>query len=666
MNAANDGNDTSRKLDERDKSLEDLPDDAVAPVNEKVSLPQLAPGLKLQYDCFQDALMEVIDNGVSSAVEDESYFEDPNESIEINITMIRRGDRVWFVVADNGTGIEQETASETLFRLSDTSSSSGILNNVGWGLKQSLSWFESKVHDDGVSKEDGFSFTVLTSTESADDKYAIDGPITSSKYLRKATDDEWEIGIDGVSQLSGVEYGTRVHIPCSWEQVNDDLWGGEDTSLSTRAQALREDLGMRFRRLLNAHEDNRIVLTVKDETEGEMSSFEVHPIELHFAEYTGDERPVTFEVTGDGVDYRVEYERGKLDFDAMAKNAEEKDDRLVTSSRNFRSRYKEKKKHQGVDVYANGRVMNTSVISELYRRQDDPDKYLSRDDTLNAFGGEIRIVPKDPSEQVPTDNTKISVDTSSEVWENIEDKVLELGGVTRTWDSSSDEESSTSENTDEDPDAERKDETTSAKSNTGDDTDGSSTTTTGPDLKSSQQGEKDTEKEDESKDTTDTNSAPDSREREESENNHDKPPRDVTDLSPEEFRERLNHDKLDHDDIAIRLADKLENEELTERVSTTDAFGGTPTDVVQYLEDGGVIIWEVKPAQAKSRDVFQTMMYQDHFKREDHGYEFRKAIILSDGSSRYAEKDLRNAENRSDEKGELYNIDQRDISTKLP
>ena len=212
-------------------------------VQDEVRLAQLASGLAKQYDNFYDALQEAIDNGISASIPNEAYFDNPEAyaPVELYLAIIRKGDTVWFVVADNGEGIEPDTLAETVFEVSNTSASTGILNNVGWGVKQAIAWFESKVDADA---EDGPSFRLISRPEGQAQPYKVEGPITKDKYVEPATDEDWAFGVkDEVTSLNGVNHGTRLHLPCSWEQVNKDLWGGEDTTLMKRVQALRTQLG---------------------------------------------------------------------------------------------------------------------------------------------------------------------------------------------------------------------------------------------------------------------------------------------------------------------------------------------------------------------------------------------------------------------------------------
>jgi hypothetical protein len=637
----------------------------------------LASGLAKQYDNFHDALQEVVDNGISATVPNEAYFQNPTayDPVELYVALIRDGDTVWFIVADNGDGIAPDTLAETVFEVSNTSASTGILNNVGWGAKQSFAWFESKVVEDDVRTETGDHppFCIVTRPQEGDQAYKVEGPITEDKYVEPATEDDWTFGIkDEVTNLNSVNHGTRVHLPCSWEQVNKDLWGGEGTTLTKRVQALRTELGVKFRRILNAREENRIVLTVVDRDDPDMASMEVHPIDLQFEEYAGEERPVTFDITVDGATYNIEYERGRLDFDAMFDNARERDDRLLTGSGNLRVGYRPSKKYQGIDIYANGRVMMTSVFGELYRKQNKPDEYLSKDDVYNHFGGEVRIIPENPAESVPTDNKKTAVDTSHQLWEKLEEELHERGGPVNTWKAGRSNDDDDSEGADQpNNDSSAEEDTVSRKqSDTETDTEEKAQSNT-------EQGESDDEPspgdEDSSSSRTDGGRSKSTT----ADQGLGCGPNTVDDgddgtdevgvaaIDDSEFRSRWQNSEFDHNDLVERLKAKLEAESLTQRVDTEKHYKGTRVDVDQVLDDGSHILWEVRTSQQNRRAVYDISMYQDVFKEVADPDLFRRSVLLSDGLSTDAEDALRGDEHRRDVCGDPYVLDQQDIIDKL-
>lgn len=382
----------------------------------EVELATLAPGMAKQHERYQDALQELIDNAVSSVVKNEAYFEDPDDSVKVVITLRRTENAVRTTIADNGPGIAQETLRNSVFRTGSKEASDGILNNVGWGLKASLAWFEETLSHVKTLPEDPW-FTLVTSSKNGS-PYRVDGPITGDLPIIDADDEDWARGLGiGEHSLSSASSGTRVHVSCSRSKFDSDVWPSAK-SLKIKAQSLREILGVKFRRLLDAHPENKIYVDYADEVNDTRGSLPVIPIEPTYVD--NDQEPPTkysrgnFTVEGeDGTEYTVEYERGTIDFDAMADKLTDEHPGLFTTSGRFRTRYRPSQSKQGVDIYANGRVLMTSVFSDLFD--------LTRNNEYNYFGGEVRIIPKDKTSEVPTDNKKVRLDSNSTLWQQLQE-----------------------------------------------------------------------------------------------------------------------------------------------------------------------------------------------------------------------------------------------------
>jgi len=367
-----------------------------------------------QHERYQDALQELIDNSVSSVIKDGSYFDDPETPIKIVITLRRTKNTVRTTVADNGPGISREALQNEIFRTGNKKESDGILNNVGWGLKASLAWFEETLSQANPTPEDEW-FTLVTQT-SESERYRVDGPITGDLLISLAGDDAWVDGLGiGDHSLDEYESGTRVHVSCSRPKFDNDVWPSAK-SLEIKAQTLRELLGVKFRRLLSVHPENEIYIDYEDETNGKSGSLSVVPIFPQFV--SNDRDPPTpyaddsFEIEGDdGAVYKIEFERGTLDFDAMTSELADDHPGLFTTSGRFRTRFRPNQSKQGIDIYANGRILMTSVFTDLFD--------LIRNNEYNYFGGEVRIFPKEGTGEVPTDNKKVRVDTNSTLWQNL-------------------------------------------------------------------------------------------------------------------------------------------------------------------------------------------------------------------------------------------------------
>lgn len=380
----------------------------------EVELTTLASGMAKQHERYQDALQELIDNSVSSVVKNEAYFDNPETPIKTVITLRRTENTVRTTIADNGPGISREALQNEIFRTGNKKESDGILNNVGWGLKASLAWFEETLSQANPTPENEW-FTLVTQT-SGSERYRVDGPITGDLPISRADDNAWVNGLSiGNHSLGEYESGTRIHISCSRPKFDNDVWPLAK-SLEIKAQTLRELLGVKFRRLLSAHPENEIYIDYEDKTSGKSGSLPVIPT---FPQYvSNDQDPPTpyaedsFEIEGDnGAVYDVEFERGTLDFDAMTSELADDYPGFFTTSGRFRTRFRPNQSKQGVDIYANGRILMTSVFTDLFD--------LIRNNEYNYFGGEVRIFPKEGTEEVPTDNKKVRVDTNSTLWQNL-------------------------------------------------------------------------------------------------------------------------------------------------------------------------------------------------------------------------------------------------------
>jgi len=137
------------------------------------------------------------------------------------------------------------------------------------------------------------------------------------------SDNDWEIGVpDNISELNQADHGTRVHATCARPNLIM-MFGRQQTPLDKKVQYVRERLGTLFRRLLSAREDNRIVVSYHDLETNEREYVDVVPIWPIYSDET-QKKSHEFEVTTPRDEqYRVEYESGTLDIDAMTDCAKE-------------------------------------------------------------------------------------------------------------------------------------------------------------------------------------------------------------------------------------------------------------------------------------------------------------------------------------------------------
>lgn len=378
-----------------------------------VELEMLASGMAKQHETYFDALQELIDNAVAASVDSETYFEDPDEQVTISLTFVRGENTVTTYIADNGPGITPEALQNHVFRTGNKEISDGILNNVGWGLKASLAWFEESLKQRNLENDSNW-FKLITKTVDTD-YVCVDGPITGELPISAGSDDDWEIGLPpDLTELAQSDHGTRVHATCARAQFDNDVWPSAD-KLGTKVQYIRERLGTHFRRLLSARDDNRIVVHYHDLETNESDCFDAVPISPIYSDET-ERKEHEFQVTTPRGDrYSVKYEAGTLDLDSMTAQIEKEAPELLTQSGKFRYRYRPSQNRQGVDIYANGRVLMTSVFEDVFE--------LTRNNQYNYFGGTIQIIPQGDTDEVPTDNKKTRLDTNSELWRAIQNEL---------------------------------------------------------------------------------------------------------------------------------------------------------------------------------------------------------------------------------------------------
>lgn len=537
-------------------------DEVPAVANTRTDLRRLADGLSVQYSGYLEALTELIDNSVAAVIEDESYFGNPSEPVQIEVTVIRDEDIVWTTVADNGPGIPYEVLRDNYFVTGDRSASSGILNNMGWGSGNSLSWFEHSLSPDAV-------FELLTSPHDSERTYSVTGPVAEELEIRESSA-PWH----GASSFNSAS-GTLLRVPTSRKELAKVYPLG--SNLSTTIQYIRQHLGVIYRRVIDAHPESAVVLRWEDRSSGSYDDGRTAVIPIWPCYSSEESEEVSFEVDVPEGRFEVQLEHGLLDLASMKEEIEQADPALLNSGGNFRCHYIKSQKWQGVDVYANGRIIETSVFGVLWNK--------SRHNTYNLYGGQLTIKPKDMG-QVPTDNKKTGLDKTSELWSRIVEELRAKTGPYKI-------EYEPSE---------------------GGSTGGSSGFSSG-------QG-----------DGGDSNGKTES------------------------------SDNWAHSLLVSKLAEQLESESNTESVLTEKDYGGVVVDVVQELEHGGYVLWEVKTPdqQPGAKNAYHLLMYHDHFRRTT-SEPPEKVVLLSSKMSGNGRSDLNHLDGRLEPQGDEYRLVHRSI-----
>ena len=630
----------------------------------EMQLQDVAPGLSDQYSNFKDALQETIDNSVSSIVKNEDYFDEPTDKeddvVEVCLSIIKEGDLVWFIVADNGPGIPYDTLERDIFLLGDQSSSDGILNNVGWGLKQAIAWFENQVNTNiniNDSARDS-NFRIITRSEE-DGLLSVGGPIDGSLQIFREEESLWTEGLQG-DPLEDEVTGTRVYLPCTFDQIDEDLWKQGPADLSTRLHALQERLGLQYRDLLKARDGNRITIRYEDKDDGTTQAYEVTPLDLAYDTEFDPDYPLVdeFEITADDVTYDITYERGILDYDEIWEAAEEADSGLVTSGGKLRW-YRPSEDTAGIDVYANGRILMFGELDVFDR---------SYNQSLNHFGGTILIIPQDSSKEVPTENKKVAIDRGSKLWRKLAEKLRELGVEAKRYDDKEQKEGEEDRDDDGEGDGEEAE-------------DGSGEKESGEEEESDEgdEGDEGEDGNDEGEDEEDVDEETDDEE-DESENDREGDDTDGEDGEREGEGSEEGTDGEDEgegeeggedegegeeggedegegeegDDSSDSVVEQLKDANPDHSFEEDQVFDGAEVDLVETQEDGSVILWVIKSETATPADAYTLAMVQNHYKRNNSNLSDVR-LVAPEPSSAF-ETDLSELQDYNDLQGDPYSI----------
>ena len=609
-------------------------------IDQTSDLAQLSSFLAKQHDQYLEMLQEAIDNSISATVKNEQYFRDP-DLVHIQIDLERRPNTVRAIVADEGSGMDRDTIRDIIFQTANEDASDGILNNMGAGLKASIAWCENSLRMAPGANFSTNAFHLLSRTNADGPIQRVDGPISNQMEVYNSEDEE--LWTEGATELSTNSPGTRVHLTAARSDFDDDV-ARRSSSMSMKASYIALVLGIRFRRLLGVHEDNSITISYRDIDENEevMSedAIEVPPVDIAFkdavesspsdmAEYDSFEEfeaevanleiPEdakygfdTTTITDDlGVTYNISYEYGNVDLEAMG-DAVDADDRnfIVTTggSDNFRYRYRISTNDAGVDVYANGRVLDTNEWPFD----------ISRHQTLNRFNGVIRIEPASEDHEVPTNNEKTGIDKTSSLWQKL-----------REW---------------LDDDSRRPQRKQYNSDSDDDDTSGGDGDDTGDTNDDGDDGNTDTGGSGDDKTDDGDNTVGDDDDTEDDEGDTGSDDDDDTEDDEEESEQTKIGAIVDQLEASAKPGDSLR--------SDTDIDGGE-IDLIHDQADGLTTLYKIVYGQARPKDVYEMMMYQDHFKRSGDG-DYVQTILLCTGLTDDAQSDYDSITRRTDDHNDPY------------
>jgi hypothetical protein len=553
---------------------------------------------------------------------------------------IGKGDTVDLIIADQGCGMERDTIRDVVFQTGNREQSEGILNNMGAGLKASIAWCEHSLKQTpGVSSLQN-PFHLLSKTEDADTIQRVDGPIAPDMEIMDSDDRKlWQ---EGAGELDTDDHGTRVHLTAGRKEFDDDI-SPKSKRMSMKMSYLALVLGIRFRRLLAAHDETSITITYRDEdADGstEEGSIDVPPVEPVYedkpsldigdaADYDSfpdfqealDEADIddgldynwtakTFE-DDRGVTYNISYECGFIDLGATAEAVDADENNFIVttpSSDNFRWRYNDSEHHAGIDIYGNGRVLDVSKWPFSVKRHG----------RFTRFVGELQIEPAEPTQhEVPTENDKTGIDKTSSLWRQIEDWLGQDENKPFSHEYAS-QSSSGSGSSGSGSGSSGSGTSGSGGSGSGSGSSGSGGSGSGGSGGSGSGGSGGSGSGGSGSGGSGLGSSG-----------------WVSQSAPDAVFDSMQSNLDENHGIDTNL----------------DADGAT-IDIVHTRPDGSKDLYRVISEEAVPDDIYALVMYQDHFKRRSDSDGYDRTILLSDGISDEAADDLEKLNGRTDEHGD--------------
>jgi len=333
-------------------------------------------GLSHQNLDFHQALAELIDNAMSAQTQ--GFF-----TVEVHLT--KDSDRIYLVVADNGSGISLTDLQERVMRLGGRGQRLGRLNEHGYGLKNSLCRLTGNQLPWEILTRDS---AALPSTY-----YRVPGPFRHGMVAYADNGAKWN---KDILKAHG-ETGTRVFVQTSFEYFRTLYRRAEH--FDRLIERLLEHLGVIYRGYLS---DRRNTLWVRWRTSPQDTWNDdlVQPIEIPY----GESQTRDIKVTVGGKQAIVKYTWGWID--------EEKRDRTTGRLYPLRIYYQVAYRTQGIDIRLRGRVIHPHAIEVIWPE-------IARHPSLNKFAGELVI----DSEEFSSVNNKTTLDEQNPFWQALKEKL---------------------------------------------------------------------------------------------------------------------------------------------------------------------------------------------------------------------------------------------------
>lgn len=341
-------------------------------------------GMGKQELAFHQVMGELIDNCISATPKDEDGDMLP---FKIDIAIEKVSDKVIIDIVDNGSGMSEDELINDIFSPGGRGKSNGILNEHGFGLKNSLCV---------LTKGNKLDWSILTRDEEAirkDFVYQVRGPFSSKINLELTNIND--LTKDGFFNLSNT--GTRVNIETTFSYFSTVYNRGK--VFYTLVERFIEHLGIMYRTYLRS-KHNKMIVRWKEtqDTSSKWEEIRVRPIEIYY-DYDGNNE-YEIEVSGEkGVAF-AKYRVGKLDKEKTINGDGKKPYPL-------KMYYQGNQQTQGVDLVVRGRVVKSSVLEEIWKTQPH--------NSMNKFVGEIIL----DDSRFKTINNKLGLDPNNDYTINL-------------------------------------------------------------------------------------------------------------------------------------------------------------------------------------------------------------------------------------------------------
>ncbi len=341
-------------------------------------------GLSRQELSFHQAMCELIDNCISASRDKNSGNKKPF-NIEISIEKI--DSKIKVIVIDQGIGISESDLEEIIFNPGGSSEDKGILNEHGFGLKNSLC-----VMTEGIK----YDWKVITRNEEALENNRIlkvVGPFNNNMELEAA--DEYELNSD--NELNIKNTGTRIEVTTSFDFFSTIYKRGR--IFSTLVTRFIEHIGVIYKVYLD-DEYSKMKIRWKDSSDltSDWEEHFVKPIKIHYDADGATKYDLI--IPGDSGEVEIKYVAGKLDKEKTCENKSEIPYPLKIY-------YQGNQSTQGIDLIVRGRLLKSGVLTKIWGTE--------RHNNMNSFVGELIINDK----RFRTVNNKLGLDPNNQYTVNL-------------------------------------------------------------------------------------------------------------------------------------------------------------------------------------------------------------------------------------------------------